>query len=132
MHAQGPFDVQLAPTSSDHASSAAIGRMMIDKRYHGDLEATGHGQMLAHRTATPGLAGYVAMEIVAGTLGGRSGSFVLQHSGSMAQGSASLVVEVVPDSGTGALVGIAGRMAIVIEGGKHSYAFDYTLPGNDG
>jgi len=128
MHARGLFDVQLAPTPADHESGAAIGRMTIAKRYHGDLEADSRGQMLAHRTATPGSAGYVAMEVVTGTLGGRSGSFVLQHSGSMARGSASLVVEVVPDSGTDALGGLAGRMAIVIEGGQHSYAFDYTLP----
>jgi hypothetical protein len=132
MQAQGRFDVKLAPMPSDHDSGAAIGRMTIDKRFHGDLEADSRGQMLAHRTASPGSAGYVAMEVVHGSLHGRSGSFVLQHSGTMTRGEAKLLLEVVPDSGSGELAGLAGSMAIVIADGDHSYTFDYTLPVGEG
>ncbi|HEY2344341.1 MAG TPA: DUF3224 domain-containing protein [Xanthomonadaceae bacterium] len=127
MRAQGRFDVKLVPMAADHESGAAIGRMTIDKRFHGDLEASSRGQMLAHRTAVQGSAGYVAMEIVTGALGGRSGSFVFQHSGTMDRGEATLVLTVVPDSATGDLAGLRGSMAIVIAGGDHSYMFDYAL-----
>lgn len=126
--AEGRFDVKLAPMAADHESGAAIGRMTIDKQFHGDLEATSHGQMLAHRTAVQGSAGYVAMEIVTGMLHGRSGSFVLQHSGTMDRGEPSLVLTVVPDSATGDLIGLRGRMTIVVAGKEHSYAFEGTLP----
>ena len=130
MHASGAFDVTLTPQASgDAADGAAIGRLAIDKRFHGALDATSKGQMLAHRTRVDGSAGYVAMEIVSGTLHGRSGTFVLQHSGTMNRGDAQLTLAVVPDSGTDQLTGLAGAMAIVIADGKHSYAFDYALPG---
>ena len=130
MNANGSFDVKLLPQASDDATGgAAIGRMSIDKRFHGDLDATSQGQMLAHRSGVDGSAGYVAMEIVSGSLHGRSGTFVLQHSGTMDRGDAQLVLAVVPDSGTGELTGLSGRMAIVIDAeGRHSYAFDYLLP----
>jgi hypothetical protein len=130
MHAKGPFDVKLAPQPSDEATGgAAIGRMALDKRFHGDLDATSKGQMLAHRTSVNGSAGYVAMEIVSGTLHGRTGTFVLQHSGTMNRGAQHLALAVVPDSGTGELEGLAGTMGIVIEeGGKHFYSFHYTVP----
>lgn len=130
LNASGSFDVQLVPQAADDATGgAAIGRMSIDKRFHGELDATSKGQMLAHRTSTHGSAGYVAMEIVNGLLHGRSGTFVLQHSGTMDRGDAQLALAVVPDSGTGQLTGLAGRMAINIDAeGKHSYAFDYLLP----
>src|SRR5580704_6440683 len=111
----------------DEGGGAALGRMLIDKDFHGDLEGTSQGQMLAHSTAVEGSAGYVAMEVVDGKLAGRKGTFVLQHSGTMAHGSQQLSVSVVPDSGTGQLVGLAGSMTIVIADGKHSYEFDYTL-----
>ena len=101
------------------------GRMRLDKRYHGELAASGQGQMLAFRSAVAGSAGYVAMELVDGTLGGRRGSFVLQHSGTLDRGAAQLDLGVVPDSGTGELIGLRGRMNIVIaEGGKHRYDFE--------
>jgi hypothetical protein len=129
VHAQGRFDVKLTPMAADHESGGAVGRMTIDKQFHGDLEATSRGQMLAHRTAVQGSAGYVAMEIVTGALHGRSGTFVFQHSGTLARGAAQLTLTVVPDSGTGDLVGLAGSMAIVIASGEHSYTFDYTLDG---
>jgi hypothetical protein len=103
--------------------------MTIDKRFHGDLEAVSRGQMLATTTAVQGSAGYVAMEQVSGTLHGRTGTFVLQHTGTMTRGVPQLSVTVVPDSGTGELVGLSGRMEIKIaEGGKHSYELEYSLP----
>jgi len=126
--ASGRFDVKLDPRAPDHEHGAAIGRMTIDKRFEGDLDATSKGQMLAFLTNVGGSAAYVAMEIVSGTLHGHSGGFVLQHHGTMAHGVRELSVTVVPDSGTGELQGIAGSMAIVIAGGEHSYTFDYTLP----
>jgi hypothetical protein len=125
--ASGRFDVKLVPQAPEEGDGAAIGRMTIDKEFHGDLAAVSKGQMLAHRTAIDGSAGYVAMEIVSGTLHGRSGSFVLQHSGTMAHGARELSVTVVPDSGTGELVGLSGSMEIIIADGKHSYAFEYAL-----
>src|SRR5260370_15268169 len=127
-HASGTFDVKLTPQApDDKTADATPARMSIDKQFHGDLEATSKGQMLSAGTVTKGSAGYVAIEKVTGTLRGRKGTFVLQHSGTMARGEPSLSVTVVPDSGTGELVGLAGRMKIIIAEGKHSYEFDYTL-----
>jgi hypothetical protein len=131
MRAQGRFDVKLTPMPADHESGAAIGRMTIGKQYHGDLEATSAGQMLAHRTSVAGSAGYVAMEIVSGSLHGRSGTFVLQHSGTMTRGAPQLIISVVPDSGSDELQGLAGTLAITITGGQHFYEFEYTLPAVD-
>lgn len=127
-HARGSFDVKLHPQAmADSATSAALGRMSADKQFHGDLEATSKGEMLAAQTSVKGSAGYVALEVVSGALHGRTGTFVLQHSGTMTRGAQQLSVTVVPDSGTGQLVGLAGRMAINITDGKHSYDFEYTL-----
>ncbi|NMO15766.1 DUF3224 domain-containing protein [Pyxidicoccus fallax] len=127
--ASGPFDVKLTPMPPDPgAADSGIGRMSLDKRFHGDLDGTSLGQMLAVRTPVEGSAGYVAMERVTGTLGGRSGTFALQHSGTMTRGAQQLALTVVPDSATGQLEGLAGSMRIIIAGGKHSYEFDYTLP----
>ena len=105
-----------------------MGRMTIDKQFHGDLEATSKGQMLTAQTDTKGSAGYVAIERVTGTLKGRSGTFVLQHTGTMNRGVPQLSITVVPDSGTGQLAGLAGKMDIKIIEGKHSYEFEYILP----
>ena len=127
--ASGPFDVKLTPlATSMKPAEESLGRMSADKQYHGDLEGTGQGEMLTAGTAVKGSAGYVAIEKVSGTLRGRSGSFVLQHSGTLTRGAPQLSVTVVPDSGTGQLVGLTGKMAIIIAGGKHSYDFEYTLP----
>jgi len=126
-HASGSFDVTLTPQMPEEATGAAIGRLLIDKQFHGDIEATSKGQMLAAGTAIEGSAGYVAIEQATGTLHGRSGSFVLQHSGTMARGEGRLVITVVPDAGTGELVGLAGEMTITIVDGKHFYDFEYTL-----
>jgi hypothetical protein len=128
IRANGTFEVKLTPQPAE-AEAPALGRMSIDKQFHGDLEATSKGQMLAHSTSVKGSAGYVAMERVTGTLHGRSGTFVLQHSGTMARGAPELTVNVVPDSGTGELTGLAGTLAITIADGKHSYDFEYTLAG---
>lgn len=122
--ATGTFQVQLAPQET----AAPLGRLSIDKQFQGDLQGTSKGEMLAVQTGVQGSAGYVAMEVVTGTLAGRGGTFALQHSGTMDRGAPTLSVTVVPDSGTGELAGITGRMNIIIEGGKHSYEFDYTLP----
>lgn len=124
--ATGTFGVKLAPQTDD-CGEPAIGRMTLDKQFHGDLEATSKGMMLAHSTAVAGSAGYVAMERVNGTLHGKSGSFVLQHSSTMTRGVPQQGISVVPDSGTGELVGLSGSMVIIVEKGKHSYEFDYTL-----
>jgi hypothetical protein len=129
-HASGSFEVRLSPQGPDeHFEDPSLGRMSIDKTFHGDLEATSRGQMLSARTAAEGSAGYVAIEKVTGTLGGREGSFVLQHSGTLTRGEPQLTVTVVPDSGTGELEGLAGTMTVEIADGKHSYAFEYTLAG---
>lgn len=130
MHASGTFEVKMIPRPAEEGvGDASIGRMALDKQYHGDLEATGGGQMLAIRTAVEGSAGYVALERISGTLHGRSGAFALQHSGTMARGAPQLVITVVPDSGSGELLGLAGKLAIAIADGKHSYDFEYSLPG---
>ena len=125
-HASGTFEVKLAPqTLADPAS--ALSRMSIDKQFHGDLEATSKGEMLSAMTEVKGSGVYVAVERVTGTLQGRSGTFLLHHTGIMTRGVPQLSVTVVPDSGTGQLAGLAGKMDIKIDDGKHSYTFDYTL-----
>jgi hypothetical protein len=125
--ASGTFEVKLSPQVDGEEGGASIGRMLIDKRFSGDLEAKSKGQMLAVRTGVEGSAGYVALEHVTGTLGGRTGSFVLQHTGTMERGAQRLSITVVPDSGTGELEGLAGSMELDFSGGGHAYAFDYTL-----
>jgi uncharacterized protein DUF3224 len=126
--ASGTFNVKIVPQAEGEAvGDPTVGRLSLDKQFAGDLEATSKGQMLAVRTEIPASAGYVAMERVIGTLHGQSGTFALQHSGTMNRGAPQLIITVVPDSGTGALAGIAGTMTIVVEGGKHSYDFDYTI-----
>lgn len=126
--ATGTFEVKLTPQSTDEGTDGTpLGRMSIDKQFHGDLEATSKGEMLTGMTATKGSAGYVAIERVSGKLHGKSGSFVLQHTGTMNRGAATLGISVVPDSGTGELTGLSGTMSIEIADGKHSFGFDYTL-----
>ena len=124
----GTFQVKLIPQPAD-AEAPGVGRMSIDKQFHGDLEASSKGQMLAAMSSVKGSAGYVAIEQLTGCLHGRSGAFVLQHSGTMTRGVPQLIVSVVPDSGTGELAGLAGTLTIVIADGKHSYDFEYVLEG---
>ncbi|MDQ2810093.1 MAG: DUF3224 domain-containing protein [Chloroflexota bacterium] len=131
--ATGTFEVQLQPQQPDDpAESALLGRLSIDKQFHGDLAATSKGTMLSAGTAVAGSAGYVALEQVSGTLHGRNGSFVLQHNGSMARGVPQLTITVVADSGTDELLGLAGTMAIRITDAQHFYDFDYTLTPPEG
>ena len=124
--ASGTFEVKLNP-QDDKQEDSTISRLSIDKEFHGDLEGVSKGQMLAAGTAVQGSAGYVAIEKVSGTLNGRAGTFVLQHSGTMTRGIPELTVSVVQDSGTEDLKGIVGKMTIKIEGGKHFYEFQYMI-----
>ena len=130
IHASGTFEVKLTPQKPDNkeAESANLGRMSIDKEFFGNLAATSKGEMLSAMTDIKGSAGYVAIERVTGTLHGRTGTFMVQHNGTMTRGTPQLSVTVVPDSGTGQLVGLGGTMTIKITEGKHFYELDYTLP----
>lgn len=129
MYASGTFEVKLVPQPpEDKAEGSTLARMSIDKQFHGDLEATSKGQMLTAGTDVKGSAGYVAIERVTGMLQGRTGSFVLQQSGTLTRGAPQQSITVGPDSGTGQLAGLTGKMTINIVDGKHSYGFDYTLP----
>jgi hypothetical protein len=128
MHATGTFEVKLTPQPPEDKADASLGRMTIDKQFHGDIEGTSKGQMLTGMAPVKGSGGYVAIERVEGTLKGRTGRFILQHTGTMSHGAYQLSVTVVPDSGTGQLEGLTGSMNIIITDGKHSYDFAYTLP----
>jgi uncharacterized protein DUF3224 len=126
--ARGDFVVTLTPQSTDEITGAStIARLAIDKQFTGDLIGVSKGEMLSAGTPTKGSAGYVAIERVVGALHGRTGTFVLQHTGTMTRGSPELTVSVVPDSGSGELTGLSGTMRIIIEGKRHSYEFDYTI-----
>ena len=128
MRAAGTFEVKLAPQSlADSQADPLLGRLSIDKQFSGDLQGTSKGEMLSARTAIDNSAGYVAIERVTGTLSGKKGSFVLQHSGTMTRGEQRLEITVVPDSGTGELVGLTGTMSIKIDGKKHSYELTYSI-----
>jgi hypothetical protein len=125
--AAGPFDVKMIP--QDDKAVDGVVRMLIDKQYHGDLEGAGKGQMLTGGMSAGKSGAYVAIEKFTGTLHGRGGSFVLHHTGIMTRGTPDLTIMVAPDSGTGQLAGISGKMTINIAAdGKHSYDFEYTLP----
>jgi Protein of unknown function (DUF3224) len=128
-HVEGSFDATTTPLTADDAlTGTQIGRYSLVKQYHGNLDAASKGEMLGAGDPAKGTAGYVAIEQVTGTLQGHTGSFALQHLGTMEGGNFKLSVNVVPGSGTGELTGIAGTMNIIIAAGKHSYTFDYTLP----
>lgn len=128
-HAQGTFEVKLIPqVYDDPTENPILGRLLIDKQFFGDLEGISKGEMLSAMTTVEGSAGYVAIEQVKGTLNGRSGTFYLQHNGTMARGEGQLTISVIPDSGTGQLVGLVGTMNINIADGSHSYDFEYSLP----
>ncbi len=130
MHVKGTFEVKMsAEPPYDVVDGVSLSRATFDKRFAGPLDATSKVQMLAARTPVEGSAGYVAIERVTGTLDGKRGTFVLQHTGVMTRGAPSLTVTVVPDSGTGALAGISGRMDIRIVDGQHFYELDYELAG---
>jgi len=127
-HVTGSFDVKLqAIDPYNRDEGAGIARMAINKQFHGALTATSKGEMLSAMGNVKGSAGYVAIERVTGTLAGRTGSFTLQHNATMTRGEPYLNIIVVPDSGSGQLVGLSGSMKIEITDGKHFYAFDYVL-----
>jgi hypothetical protein len=128
-HATGTFEVKLLPQPPESADQdPSLARMTFDKQFHGDIEGGSKGQMLSAGTPEKGSAGYVAIEKISGTLHGRRGTFVLQHSATMNRGTPQMSITVVPDSGTGELAGLAGSLLINIAAGKHSYDFEYTLP----
>jgi len=124
-YAKGTFTVDVRPLTP--APAEGLSRFSINKRIHGDLEATTKGEMFSGGDPKQGMAGYVAIEVVSGTLGGKQGSFALQHTGTMDASGPKMQVMVVPGSGTGDLKGIAGTFTIRIENGQHSYEFEYTL-----
>lgn len=130
MKISGKFDVELKPLGAytEGKDGVRLARMSIDKTFHGELDATSQGEMLSAITSTHGSAGYVAIEQVTGSLSAKSGSFVLQHFGTMDKGRDRLVLEVVPDSASGELSGLTGAMVIKIEDGQHFYEFNYALP----
>jgi hypothetical protein len=128
-HASGSFDIAMtAAGAPQHAGRTAIGRMQLDKQYVGELAAVGKGEMLTAVTDTAGSAAYVAIERISGTLGGRQGSFVIQHVGNMRGGEQQLTIRVVPDSGTDELAGITGTLTLKMVERKHFYEFEYDLP----
>ncbi|MEP6906673.1 MAG: DUF3224 domain-containing protein [Pseudoxanthomonas sp.] len=127
--ATGTFEVQMQPQGAgDVAAGSSLGRMSLDKQFSGDLQAVGKGEMLAARSDIPTSAAYVAIERVTGNLQGRSGSFALVHRGVMTALGQTLLIEVVPDTGTDELTGLSGTLGIRIEGGKHYYDFSYDIP----
>lgn len=132
MHARGTFEVALTPVDLHQkvdGLDGSLGRMSIDKRFRGDIEGTSVGEMLTAfgGTGVKGSAGYVAVERVTGTLAGRRGSFILQHSATMNRGVPQQAIVVVPDSGTGELVGLTGSLTITIVAGEHAYDLAYAL-----
>ena len=128
-HASGTFEVKVAPqNATDFEATVGLARYSLDKEIHGELEGTSKGEMLATNTEAKGSAAYVALEKITGTLNGRAGSFILQHSASMTSTSQQMLITVVPDSGTGQLIGLTGKFIIKIVDKKHFYEFDYTLP----
>lgn len=128
MQAKGEFEVTRIPQGELEAGNGtSIGHSRFEKRFHGPLDATSVVHMLAVMSATPGSGAYVAIERIDGRLDGRRGSFFAQHNGVMDRGKPSLDLTVVPDTGTDALTGLRGRIAIDIVDGKHFYTFDYTL-----
>lgn len=129
MKVKGTFEVKMQPLdySGQARDGVQLGRLSVDKMFHGDLEATSKGEMLSAMTPTKGSAGYVVIEQTSGTLNGKKGSFVLQHFGIMKRGEPRLILEVVPDSGTDELTGLSGTMEIIVKDGKHFYELDYEL-----
>lgn len=129
--ATGTFEVQMKPLEqTEPAPGGSLGRLSLDKQFHGDLEAVGQGQMLTAMSDVQGSAAYVAIERVTGTLHGRAGSFALHHRGLMTRGEQSLEISIVPDTGTGELTGITGTLKIRIEGKAHFYDLEYEVGGS--
>ena len=125
----GKFELTLKPleTYAEGINDVKLGRLAIDKTFHGGLSAVSKGEMLNVLSSVEGSAGYVAIEQVSGMLEGKTGSFVLQHYGTMSSNSQHLTLEVIPNSGSGELQELSGTMAIRIENGQHYYDFDYAI-----
>jgi hypothetical protein len=126
-HATGTFEVKMEPQSEEKTEGANLGRISLSKQFHGGLEGSSKAEMLTAMSSVKGSAGYVAIERFTGTLDGRTGTFVLQHSGTMKRGLPQLMITVVPDSGTEQLTGLSGKMTVEVSGEKHSYDFEYTI-----
>ena len=125
---KGEFDVKRSvQPACDMGDGVEAGHFRFDKQFRGELDASSVVHMLAVGTDVPGSAAYVAIERLSGTVQGRTGTFFMQHNGTMNRGVPTLSLTVVPDSGTGELLGLAGSMAIDIVDGKHFYTFDYSL-----
>ncbi|QJR79791.1 DUF3224 domain-containing protein [Alteromonas pelagimontana] len=130
MKITGIFNVTMSPLQAyaEGKDEISLGRMGLDKIYQGELDAVGQGEMLSAMTAVKGSAGYVAIEQITGVLCGKKGAFVVQHYGQMHQGDQSLVIDIVPDSGSGELTGIAGTMSITVNEGQHIYELEFSFP----
>lgn len=130
-HVEGPFTVKMTPEDfSDAHEGVVISRLRLEKVFTGALTGTSLGQFIPVGTPVKTSAGYLAVERISGTLEGRAGSFVVMHLGKMTRGAPSLQLELVPDSGTGALQGLSGTMQIRVEpDGRHFYVLDYELEG---
>jgi len=124
-HAHGTFTVKIQPLTP--APAEGISRFSIDKEIRGDLEATTKGEMFSAGDVKSGVAGYVAIEVVTGTLAGKRGTFALQHSATMDQSGRKMTVIIIPGSGTGELKGISGTFDIQIANGQHTYDLEYKL-----
>jgi Protein of unknown function (DUF3224) len=125
-HARGTFTVNIQPLTP--APAEGLSRFSIDKQIHGDLEGTTKGEMFSGGDPQQGAAGYVAIEVVTGTLQGKHGSFALQQMATMDSNGSKISITIVPGSGTGELKGIAGTFTIQVAEGRHSYELEYTLP----
>ena len=124
--ARGSFEVNMEPGPPFlEQDGVTLNRNTVRKEFSGDMSGTSEAEMLAAFTGTPGSAGYVAIERFTGAVAGRSGSFVLQHSGVMDKGDARLTVVIVPDSGAGDLAGISGTMALDNDDKGHTYVLEY-------
>lgn len=127
--AKGTFEITMAQIGMENVpAEAGLARMSIAKKYAGDLDGSGVGQMMACGSPASGSGVYVAIERVTAAVGGKSGSFALHHRGIMEDGKPTLEIRVVPGSGTGALVGVTGELRIEVVEKQHYYEFEYSLP----
>ncbi len=124
---KGTFDIARTVQPAVDLGGLSIGRMRFEKTFHGELTAGSQVEMMGYMREGVGSGAYVALEHVTGTLGGRQGSFMLQHSCAMDRGKQQQSITVVPDSGTAALAGLGGTMTIDIVSGQHFYTFVYTI-----
>lgn len=128
--ATGTFEITMnAQPPYDTAEGTTLGRASFDKTFHGDLQGQGRVEMLSALTSVQGSAAYVALERITGALAGREGSFIVLHTGVMERGKPTLSVTVVPDSASGGLRGLGGKLEIQVIEKQHHYTFDYEIAG---